>query len=424
MSNSSAARLQRPPRFYGWVIVWVAFIVNALAGCLHPVVFSFFIGPMSESLGVSRGELSWGLTLRLVGAGVASPLLGWLIDRVGPRWLGTTAALLGGASIAAMGATDRIWLLYILFALSGMVGLSSGAGGGGLLTIVPVAKWFVARRNRAMAIAYAGTPLGIVAAIPLASWLIDAHGWRVGWVVFGIALAVVSTPLFALFMRRSPEDMGLNPDGVTNAAANRAQAVEERSWTLAQAARTPAFWLALVAFCCMALAINGTLVHRVQFWKELGIDPGIVAFATTLDPFAVFLSSLFFGIVAGHLQPRYLGLIGGGVMAAAMFPMIFAANQNYLVFLANIIWGTGAGAFIAVNNLLWPSFYGRRFLGSIRGVVLTFTIAAGGLSAPVYGYLLDAGVAPRAVWLTSLALFVAAALLFLASKAPRLQPAR
>lgn len=323
--------------------------------------------------------------------------------------------------MAGLAGVHELWLLYALFAVSGAVGMGGGPGGN-LLTLVPVAKWFTLKRGRAMAISTAGLAIGVMVAVPLGAWLVDIAGWRVAWVVFGAALAGVATPLFAIFMRREPEDLGLRPDGETHAqvvARTRSGPAPAQDWTLREALRTSSLWLAMAAMSSMGLALTGTLVYRVDFWKSVGLSSGLVALATTMDPFTVIFASLVFGMVAERVAPRYLGFLGCALFALAMLPMIFAREQAYLVFLHNIMWGLAAGAYISMNNVIWPIFFGRRFLGAIRGMMIPFTIAVTGVSAPFYGYLLDSGMNPKLLWTVTLGLFVAASVLMLAAKTPR-----
>lgn len=114
--------------YYGWVMVGSAFSINAVAATLNPVVFAFFIGPMSEDLHVSKSALSWALTFRLVAAGVTGPNLGSLIDRFGARWLGAGCAVVAGSMLIAVSFVHTFWLVYLVFAVSGLAGLGGPAG--------------------------------------------------------------------------------------------------------------------------------------------------------------------------------------------------------------------------------------------------------------------------------------------------------
>ncbi|MCX6024349.1 MAG: MFS transporter, partial [Chloroflexi bacterium] len=212
MNSGRPAPLRGPfGIYYGWVIVASALLMNLATSPLNPVTYSFFMLPMGHDLGWSRSEMSLAITFRLVAAGVTAPILGGFMDRIGSRWMGMYAGFVAGASLIAIAYTDQLWMLYAVYTISGSAGF--GGPGGALLTTVPVGKWFIVRRGRAMAIATVGFPIGTVIAIQVAQWLIDTAGWRTAWLVFGVALLAIILPVSGLFMRRSPEDHGLYPDG-------------------------------------------------------------------------------------------------------------------------------------------------------------------------------------------------------------------
>jgi MFS family permease len=410
--------LPMPSRlYYGWVIVAAALLINLASTPMNPVVFSFFLGPMMQDLGWSRATLSWALTFRTLAGACTSPLIGAAIDRFGSRWLGVLAAAVAGGSVAALALTHQPWQVYALFALSGTVGMGAG---GNMLTMVPVAKWFVARRGRAMSVLVVGFAGGTFLAIPVAQALIESAGWRQAWATFGVTMAVIIAPLSVLFMRRSPEDLGLQPDGLAAPvrAANSSPTQQTHDWTVREALRTPVLYVLLLALSLAGIALGGTLVHRVAYWREAGLSPTLVAAGTAADPFTVIFSALAFGFLAERLRVRALGLIGGSGLALSMLPMVLPPHGAVSIFAHNILWGLAAGSWITVNNVVWATFFGRRSLGSIQGVALPVTIAANAFSAPLYGFLLDRVLAPAQVWTLSAVLFLAAGLLLFAARAP------
>lgn len=412
--------------YYGWVMVASALMINTVVSPLNPVIFSFFIGPMTDDLNVGKGALSWALTLRLVTGGLAGPLVGILIDRHGTRALGIFAGISASIMLIALSFASELWVVYLIFAISGLTGLGGPAGQ--LLTQVPLAKWFVAKRGRAMAIAMTGGMMGTVVAIPIAQWLIETFGWRDAWIVFGATLFLVVVPVSALLVRRQPEDMGLHPDGSSEALTPQQQMstsaiVTDVDWTVGQAFRTPALWFVLGALTLAGVALTGTLVHRTAFWREAGMSPNLVAFGTAMDPFTVIFSAFAFGMMADKIPTRYLGSIGLGGLALSILPMIFTSGQAYTIIAHNVIWGAAAGAYVTVNSLIWPNYFGRKFVGTIRGITLPLSIGASGAGAPLFGYLLGV-LEPEVVWTCSLVLFVTAGLLILLAKPPVLASAQ
>lgn len=409
--------------FYGWVMVAAALAINLLSSTLNPVIFSFFIGPMSSELGVGTSALSWSLTLRLLTAGFAGPVLGMLIDRHGTRWLGAACGLLAGATMLALSFVHSLWLVYLLFALTGFAGFGGPAGQ--LITQVPLSRWFVVRRGRALAIATTGMAAGTTIAIPATQALIEAFGWRVTYALFGLLVGLGIAGVSILFVRRAPEDMGLHPDGataplnITPLASRVSSIATHEEWTVRQAMRTPTMWLLLAALAFAGVALTGTLVHRVHYWTQLGMSPTLVGLGTALDPLTVVFSLMLFGSLGDRVPVRYLGAAGFAGIALSIVPMITSHGEAYTILAHGFLWGAGAGGFITLNNLVWPNYFGVRTVGALRGVTLPVSIAASGIGAPLYGYLLDA-FSPASVWGLSLAAFSASAVLVLFARPPRL----
>jgi sugar phosphate permease len=411
--------------YYGWVVVAASLVVNVASSPLNAGVFSFFVTPMSEDLGWSRGELSWAFTWRLVVAGLSAPLLGAMIDRHGPRVLGAFAGTIAGLSLLGFASMNQLWVFYAIAAVSGLSGF--GAPSGQLLTTVPVAKWFVANRGRALAIATVGLPLGTAVLIPVTQLLIDNVGWRETWAIGGIYVMALSVPACAVFMRKDPSAMGLHPDGVDPTAPVR-ESLDERDtlvtdedWTVRQVLRSRTLWIILASMALTSLVLPGTVVYRVSFWEDVGLSANTVAFATALDPLTVTFSTLIFGFVAERVQTRYLGFIGGAGVGVSMLFMAFATDALWMLLAYNITWGLTIGAYITVNNIIWPNYYGTRFLGTIRGIVFPVSVATAAISAPLYATLLNIAPDERYVWGVTCAAFVIAGLLLLIAKPPRLE---
>jgi MFS family permease len=426
MNPDNTLQQKEPSFFYGWVIVASAFMVNVVGAPMNAVVVSFFIGPISDDLGVSRSAIAWALTFRIVVAGLTAPFLGPLIDRYGSRWLGTFAGVYTGATLMGLYFVDSIWSLYLMFALSGLMGF--GAPGGSLLIAVPVAKWFVVRRGRAMAIATAGAPLGTVFGIFAAQALIHSIGWRGAWVVFGIGLWAVMVPLFAFFMRRTPEDMGLNPDGASSvplsqSGANPTQG--EVDWPLRKVLRAPVMWMLVLAFAMNQFVGSGTLVHRVSSFEADGLSDGLIGVGIAAEPLTFVAMALVFGMVIERAVPRFIGALGLTFMALAVLPMLFFVDgHNYFIFIHSFLWGAGAGAGMNFMNVVWPSYFGRKHLGSIRGFILPITIIAGGLGPPMYGYIIDSWGGYTVAWSVTLISMIGAGTLYLFAKPPKLRASR
>src|SRR5581483_11243676 len=100
------------------------------------------------------------------------------------------------------------------------------------------------------------------------------------------------------------------------------------------------------------------------------MSTGLVAFGTALDPITLVFSLFVFTLIADRVPIRYLGCFGLIGFAASVVPMVVSTGQTWTIVAHGMLWGAAAGGNITLNSLVWPNYYGRRHLGSIRGLVL------------------------------------------------------
>src|SRR4051812_957061 len=187
---------------YGWVIVGVMAATAALSMSLGGLNFGFFIKPIGDELGVGRATFGWAQSARQFASALTAPVVGGLLDRFGARILLAAAALIAGGAMASLALIDDGWQIVLLFAITGLVGLN---GPGALVTSVPVTRWFVRKRGKAMAIASLGIPVGGVVFVPTTQALIDTFGWREATIMLGLIGGGTIVPLSLIFLRRQPE---------------------------------------------------------------------------------------------------------------------------------------------------------------------------------------------------------------------------
>jgi len=420
-----------PRLFYGWVIVACTWLANFTTVSNNPLVFAFFLDIMAKDLGVSRGTLVFGITIRMVAGGFFAPVLGHIVDRYGARWPGVIAGIIAGGSMAGFAVTSNIWVLYALFLVSGLTGFS--IVGGNVLTIVPPANWFVQKRGRAMAISSAGQLLGSSAFAIAAALLISSVGWRATWGIFGAIAFLGVVPTYGLLMRRRPEDMGLHPDGAVpaaepprGAAAHRVHAEArsaahgaDRDFTLREALRTPVWWANLAAFTVIASAISPFLLFRNHYWTTLGFSPALIAVGVALDPFCFAVANMIMGFFAERIPIRFAGVLGGVLRTLGLLPLTLGMTSPSSVILHNVVWGTGSGTTGVFQTMVIPDYFGRAHQGSIRGVTTLVMVVISAFGGPVGGYLLDAGMSYTVFWWAIMAGVALASASFFFQKPPR-----
>ena len=411
---------ERPRWFYGWTIVAVMAATGAISMGMGSLNFGLFIKPMGDELGIGRAAFGWAQTARMGASSATSPLIGWLIDRYGSRVMLPVAALATGVALIGLAYVTTSWHLVVLFVVMGLVGMS---GPGALVTTVPVLKWFVRNRGKAVAFVGLGIPFGALIFIPLTQVLINEIGWRNAWIVLAIIGISLIVPLGAIFLRRQPEDMGMLPDGgepegPDDGTSGRRRVVDEVSWTVREAVRTTTMWRLVIVFSMVQMATGTVALHRIAAFMDRGMDPTLISFATAFDAVAAGGSTFMFGMLVRWVPSRFLGAVGFSMLAGASVLTIYATNLP-IMFISMAVFGVGIGGMMFLNNYIWADYFGRGSVGGIRGLVNPINLVVGGIGAPAAGYVRDITGSYDQAWWVGVGLMSAAALLTIFTGAPR-----
>ena len=415
--------VERPGLFYGWVIVAVMGASGAVSMAMGSLNFGLYIKPMGDDLGIGRAAFGWAQTARQGAGALSSPIIGPLLDRFGARFLLPFAALATGVAMLGLANMQYAWHLVVLFSLMGFVGMS---GPGALITSVPVLKWFVRDRGRALAFMSLGIPVGALLFVPLTQILIDAVGWRMAWVILAIIGVSVIAPLGAIFIRRQPEDMGMLPDGgppaddgsAAGASTGERSAESEVSWSLQDAIRTTTLWRLVIVFSAVQLATGTVALHRIAAFMDRGLDPTLISFATAFDAVCAGAATFVFGMLVRRVPARFLGAVGFLMLAGASVMTIWAYNVPIMA-LSMAIFGLGIGGMMFLQNFIWADYFGRESVGAIRGIVNPINLVVGGLGAPAAGYVRDITGSYDPAWWAGVVLMTFGAVLTVLTPPPR-----
>src|SRR5688500_7881733 len=234
--------------YRGWWIVLTAFLTQFASSGASGWVFGVLLLSMQEDLDTSRSAIVGVLVFERLVGGFAGAVLGPYIDRHGTRLLTSLSAVVAGLCLFGLAAVQEAWQPYVLWAIFGLT-LP------GLSTVAPVAaisSWFVQQRTRAIVTyTFGGAMAGLVLA-PVMAVIADVSGWRTVWLVMGAVFLAIA-PLAWTVIRRTPEEVGLLPDGLSTEVAGPAPSLDVSAedgsdWTVGEALRSRAFWLLTAGF--------------------------------------------------------------------------------------------------------------------------------------------------------------------------------
>jgi MFS family permease len=395
------ARVPFDPRrvrfFYGWVILAAGSFAMVAAAPVAPPGMSPFVDPMLAALALGRGEFSLAYLLGTLVAGVATLCLGGWIDRVGVRRICTASFVLLGVSLALLGLIDR-WLtevaawrvtlvLAAVFAGARLFGL------GVVMTAVRImlVRWFVRRRNFAVAVSGAVVSLCFSAAPTVFLFAVEGLGWRQTWWVLGGLFATVFAAVAWVFFRDSPEEVGLGSDETLPERAGRARrpAPPDGPDVAARVAfRTGVFYVFTGGIVLNCLLGTGVSFNLASIGAEQGLAKS-VALALFVPSALVNLAvTAWFGTVGARSEPRWLLrtlTVGLGLDLLGLFHLAEAWGRVVFVLGSGTAWA----CFGLLLSTPWPRYFGRAELGRISGAVSGTMIVSTATGPFLFGACLE-----------------------------------
>ncbi|MDR7533400.1 MAG: MFS transporter [Armatimonadota bacterium] len=371
---------------YAWIVLGAVMLVLLTASGVRSS-FGIFIRPIEADFQTGRAALSLVASLSLFLYGAAGPVVGYLADRWGPRWVLAGAVALLGAGAVASSFVTSLWQVYVT---AGVL-TALGAGGAAMSVAASLAaRWFDTRRGLVLGLAGAGMAGGQLLIVPLVMAVTLTWGWRMGYLGLGIGFLAVILPVVLLLVRNDPQDVGLRPFG----AAADARPVTAASRAAARtgvrdAARTVPFWLLAGSFWVCGYTTAGlVLTHLVPHATEHGFHAGQAAQALGL---------------MGALN--ILGTVGSGWIcdrygARAPLAAYYLLRGLSLVFLPFVGTAPGLFAFAAVYGLnyistvppttaLTAQVYGRYSVGELSGWIFFSHQIGAAVGALVGGVFYD-----------------------------------
>ena len=359
------------------LLLGAAFITFAVgAACMHS--YTVFLIAFIEAFGWSRAESSIAYSVSQLVTGATSPLVGILVDRLGPRRLILMGGGLLAAGLVASAFAHALWQVIVLY---GVV-MTLGANCLGLVVFVPIlSRNFV--RNRGMAVAVVQSANGFARAFsaPLSQILIAGFGWRGAYLAQGGFMAMAFLPLAALFRRSEPK----------RAVGALGHADDLSGWTVRQAMRTPHFWLLSLVYVFTGLGSFLVALHQLAFAVTIGFDKLYAAEVLGLGAFLSLPGVIVTGILSDHVGREISAVVTYGTsifgVACAMF--ITSPDQHALLWLHScffgLTWGARGPAITAKTADLFPGPH----LGTILGVITIGTGIGAAAGSWLAGWIFD-----------------------------------
>lgn len=378
----------RPRIFYGWYIVGASVGMNFYLSIVFFQGLQIFFLPITEEFGWSRTMTSSAFALRQLESGLLAPVIGFSVDRWGPRKVILWGVLSAGLGMVMMSAISGIWTFYFAVLI---VSLGSSGASHGVSWAVVVTKWFHRLRGRALGFAFMGPVLGGPFVVTMV-YMEEAMGWRMTLLILGVLLWLVGIPL-AMIARSRPQLYGYLPDGDVTPEKESEEVADETLYGLnaSQAVRTRAFWFLSLLFAGQFIGLSGLMVHMIPLLEDFGYSSATAATILGLVFLFSGIGRLGSGFLADAVDHRIiLAVLLAIQVLAILFLTVIGSGSYWQLIVFALFFGIGFGGTIPLRPILVIRIFGDRALGAIQGLMHGGAISAGMVGPILYGWIFDA----------------------------------
>ncbi|MFC2059212.1 MFS transporter [Chloroflexota bacterium] len=356
--------------FYGWWIVLACAFINFYLSGVYYSGFGLFFTSFVDDFGWSYGALSLAFSLRTAETGLFAPILGFLVDRLGPRKLMVLGALISCLSAFWLSQVNSLLGFYGALLL---FGLGTGPLVHAIVPMTALANWFHKGIGKASGLVVIGVGLGGFL-VPALAWFLNGYGWRTSMIAIGIGFFIICTPL-SLIVRHKPEQYGYLPDGKaetgieSKSGTSEARNLAEVEYTARQALKTFNFWLIFIITSLITLPIIAVMVHAIPYLESVGFSKQNAALVVTIITVTSIGGRALFGWLADVFDKRKLLAVDAALLAAGI--LIFAhMHSMVLLFPLLITYCFGWGGYQPLRPAILREYFGRGAFGTISGIAL------------------------------------------------------
>src|SRR5262245_32370344 len=357
-----------------WVQLTAALIAMIMIANLQ-YAWTLFVEPIRAAHMWQRVEVQAAFALFFIPLQTfVQPFDGWLMDKMGPRFLITIAGILCGFGWSLMGRADTLTELNLYYSLAGIGAafVYSGCVGSAL-------KWYPTRRGFAAGLIAAGFGGGSgLFNLIIQKYLIPTHGYETTFLVTGIFQGVVIT-LVAQFLRHPGASYA--PKAVAAVTGKSRRNTE--SFNTGEMLRRPHFYILYVMFVTVATGGLYLTANQASIAKDWGMA-GIVALIATLGPLANGTSRIFWGWISDRTGRENTMILAFLLQAISLVSVATFGRNSASLFTVSLVavfftWGEVYSIF--------PSTLGDYFGSKYATSNYSFLYTAKGVAAFLGAYL-------------------------------------
>jgi len=385
--------------YYGWAIVGLAMISMSFWFGIR-TTFSVFFVALIDHFHWSRAEAAGAQSIAMLVYMIMAPVIGTLVDRIGPRKTILPGIFLTGLGFLLCTQIRNLFQFYLFFGAIVGIGVTC-------LSIAPftvlLVHWFEHRRGTANGLASIGIGTGTLFFVPLMQYLISIKGWQFAYLILGLLILLIPLPLNAIFLRHTPKEMGLFPDGesfkrveeIELKKGNQTGIVYSSSpreeMAFQSILKSPRFWCLLSFPSLVSFGVYFIIVHHVKYLTDQGVDK-IWAASLFAGAGALSVGFRFFWGWFSDWRGREIAFTLGMVCLTlgVLFLLLFETIRvTPILYLFAACFGSGWGATAPLFMSIAADLYKGRNFGWIYGTLEGVLGIGAALGAYVGGAVFD-----------------------------------
>ena len=361
--------------------------------------FGLFLGPITETLGTGRENLSIAIAINNLVFGL--PLIGLLSDRFGPRRMVIAGAIFYATGLVLLALVKTTLGLMLSLGLLVGIGLSATHF---VIVLGAVAQLVTEdQRSRVFGIITATSSAGMFVVPPIAQLLLSNLGWQGALYALAAVAAVVALMAFGLPARPGTQLHG----------AQQMHLDEPFRGVMERAARHRGYLLLTTGFFVCGFHVAFISTHLPAFLGDKGLPEFVAAGALALIGAFNILGSITFGWLGDRFSRKYmLSLIYlGRALVILLFLLAPVTRTSALVFggAIGILWL----ATVPLTSGIVAQIFGARYLSTLYGIVFFSHQIGAFLGVWLGGRFYDTTGSYTPIWIASIALGVFGALVHL-----------
>lgn len=333
----------------------------------------FFFDFWAEDFGWSRTTITSGNAVgKMVIAAVAF-LMGWVVDRFGPRRVMLVGIVLGGFALVGLGNMTSLRQFYFFYFISALAYMTAGP----LPNQVLISRWFDKNRGKAMGFAYIGIGVGGMFVPQIARIFNINFGWHNSLMLLGLLMVVVAFPMI-WFVKDKPGNIYLKSKPT------------ESNNSLKHVFKSRNLYLLVIGSMCSIGAVVGTSQHlKLYLSIDLNYSQEIAANMFSMILGASIVGRILMGLLADRFPKKYVMILIYSIVAGSIPLLFFAETLPFLIYIFAFVFGVGLGGDYMIIPLMAAELFGVKLLGRVMGIVITADVLGEAITPVVVGYMRD-----------------------------------